>query len=146
MSVNPYPNPPVSNQNIQLTDYATHASVKAIYSSENASASSIINLTPDTTALEIAVIGGVSSLIAGGAMRFVSSVVGFAAGTSVITAAGSANLDHFIPLNTVLKIAVPIEKMYQAPSSMVGANIRNGLYRRVAYKSIGVASIIVTEY
>lgn len=146
MPVNPYPRLPSDTMGTPMQEYATHASVKAVYASENASTSSVITLTPDTTALEIAVFAGTSSLIAAGAMRWVSSVIGFAAGTSVITAAGSANFDHVIPNNTVLKLAVPIEKMYQAPSSMVGANIVNGLYRRVAYKSIGVASILVTEY
>jgi len=146
MSVNPYPNVPISRQNVDLQGYATHASVKAIYASENASTSSVITLTPDTTVLEIAVLAGSSSLISAGAMRWVTSVAGFNASTSVITAAGTANFDHIIPNNTVLKVAVPIEKMYQAPSSMVGANIINGLYRRVAIKSIGTASIILTEY
>lgn len=146
MSVNPYPGLPHSRGNDPMQNYVTHASVKAIYASENASASSVITLTQDTTALEIAVIGGTSSLIAAGAMRWVPSAIGFAAGTSVITAAGSANFDHVIPNNQVLKFAVPIEKMYQAPSSMAGMNIQNGLYRRVAIKSIGTASILLTEY
>lgn len=143
MSVNPYPPIPKSKSGDQMQDYATHASVKAVYASEDASTSSVITLTPDTTVLEIAAIG-VSPT--GGAMRWVSSVVGFGAATSVITAAGTANFAHVIPNNTVRKFAVPIEGMYQNPSSMVGANIQNGLYRRVAIKSFGVASVIVTEY
>ena len=146
MATNPYPSEPVSNRGSFLHDYATHASVKAIYASENATASSVITLTPDTTVLEIAVLAGTSSLISAGAMRWVTSVAGFNASTSVITAAGTANFDHIIPNNTVAKFAVPIEGMYQAPSSLVGANIVNGLYRRVAIKSIGTASVIVTEY
>ena len=146
MSVNPYPPLPHSRGGDGLQEYATHASVKARYASENAAVSSVINLTPDTTVLEIAVVAGTSSLISAGAMRWVPSVIGFAAGTSVITVVGTANFDHIIPNNTVRKFAVPIERMYQAPSSLVGANITNGLYRRVAYKSIGVTSILVTEY
>ena len=129
-----------------MQEYVTHASVKAIYASENASTSSVITLTPDTTVLEIAVLSGTSSLISAGAMRWVTSVAGSNASTSVITAAGSANFDHVIPINTVFKFAVPVEKIYQEPSSMVGINIQNGLYRRVAIKSIGTASILVTEY
>lgn len=143
MSVNPYPTPPMSRGQVPIWDAATHASVKAIYASENASASSVINLTPDTTFVEITAIG---ALPTAGAMRWVTSVAGFDASTSVITAAGSANFDHVIPNNTTVKIAVPIEKMYQAPSSMVGANIQNGLYRRIAIKSIGVASVLMNEY
>ena len=143
MSVNPYPPLPHSRAGDGLQEYATHASVKAIYASENASTSSVITLTPDTTAIEIIAIG--AAPIAG-VMRWVASVTGFGAATSVISAAGTANFDHVIPNNTVVKIAVPIEKMYQAPSSLEGANITNGLYGRVAIKSIGVASVLLTEY
>jgi hypothetical protein len=139
MSVNPYPFLPRDKGNEAMQNYATHASVKAVYASENASASSVITLTPDTTVLEIAAIGASPT---GGVMRWVRT-----ADTqgSVISAVGG-NFAHVIPGNSVRKFAVPIEVMYQAPSSMVGANIQNGLYRRVAIKSIGVASVLLTEY
>lgn len=140
MATNPYPNEPISKQGSFLHDYVTHASIKAVYASENASTSSVITLTPDTTVLEIAAIGASPT---GGAMRWVRTADTQA---SIISAAGTANFAHVITNNTVRKFAVPIEVMYQAPSSMVGANILNGLYRRVAIKSIGVASVIVTEY
>jgi hypothetical protein len=136
MSVNPYPFLPKDKGGSSMTDYATHASVKATYAAENGSASSVITLTPDTTALEIA------AQTTGAVMRWVRTTDG--AG-SVISAAGG-NFAHVIPPNTVRKFAVPIETMYQAPSSMVGANIVNGLYRRVAIKSIGVGSVLLTEY
>lgn len=140
MAVNPYPNTPMSTGVIPLHGYATHASVKAQYASENASASSVITLTPDTTVVEIAAIGASPT---GGVMRWVRVADTTA---SVVSAAGSANFAHVIGNNTVRKFAVPIEVVYQAPSSMVGANIENGLYRRLAIKSIGVASVLVTEY
>ena len=136
MATNPYPTPPISKGMIQLTDYATHASVKAVYASENGATSSVITLTPDTTTVEIATLG------TGAVMRWVR-VAETAA--SVVSAAGG-NLAHVIPANTVRKFAVPVEVMYQAPSSMVGANIQNGLYRRVAFKTIGIASVFLTEY
>ena len=143
MSVNPYPQIPISRTGTDMQNWAVHASVKARYASENASASSVITLTPDTTALEIIAIG---ALPTAGAMRWVYSSDGTTAATSVITAAGTANFDHVIPNNTVVKLAVPIESLYQAPSSMVGANVQNGLFRRVAIKAIGVASVLVTEF
>lgn len=144
MSVNPYPNLPHDRGNVAMQHYATHASIKAIYASENASASSTITLSPDTTALEIAAVGASP---AGGVMRWVRvGETAAAPATSVISAAGTANFAHVIPANTVRKFAVPIEVVYQAPSSLVGANIVNGLYRRIAIKSFGVASVIVTEY
>lgn len=143
MSVNPYPNLPRDKGGLGMQNYATHASVKGIYASENASTSSVITLTEDTTAIEIAAIGASPT---GAVMRWVTSVAGFNASTSVISAAGTANFDHVIPNNQVVRFAVPIEKMYIAPSSISGANIENGLYRRVAIKSIGIASVILTEY
>lgn len=143
MATNPYPILPRDKGLEAMQDYATHASVKAIYASENGAVSSVITLTPDTTVLEIVSIG---SAPAGGAMRWVKTGDASTAATSVITAAGTANFNHVIPGNVVMKFAVPIETMYQAPSSMVGANIQNGLYRRVAIKSFGVSSVLLTEY
>ena len=145
--INPYPNLPHDKGQQPMQNYGTHASVKAIYASENASASSVITLTEDTTVIEIAVIAGTSSIISGGVMRWVTSVAGSNASTSVISAAGTANFDHVIGNNTVAKFAVPIERQdTNAFASVQGANRANGLYRRVAIKSIGVTSVLLTEY
>lgn len=143
MATNPYPVLPTEKMGREMQGWATHASIKAVYASENASASSVITLTPDTTSIEITAIGAEPTA---GVMRWVRVGDGTGAATSVISAAGTANFDHVIPNNTTVKIAVPIEVMYQAPSSMVGANIQNGLYRRVAIKAIGVASVIINEF
>ena len=140
MATNPYPQLPTDRQGVPMQEWATHASVKATYAAENAAVSSVITLTPDTTSLEITTVG---ALPTAGVMRWVRVADSQA---SIISAAGTANFAHVIPNNTVRRFAVPIEVMYQAPSSMVGANIINGLYRRVAIKSIGVASVIINEY
>lgn len=141
--INPYPNLPRDKGQESMQEYATHASIKAVYASENASASSVITLTEDTTALEIITIGAAATA---GVMRWVSSVAAFGAATSVISAAGTANFDHVLPNNTTVKLAVPIEFQATNPQSVQGANRLNGLYRRVAIKSIGVASVLLTEY
>ena len=125
-----------------MQNFATNASIKGIYASENASASSIITLTHDTTMIEVAAIG---ALPTAGVMRWVTSVAGFNASTSVISAAGTANFDHVIPNNAVLRIAVPIETNPQT-GSVQGINRELGLYRRVAIKSIGVASVLLVEF
>lgn len=143
MATNPYPNLPRDVGQQAMQNYATHASVKAIYASENSTASSVITLTEDTTVIEIAAIGAVPT---GAVMRWVSSVVAFGAASSVISAAGTANFDHAIPGNTVLKFAVPIEFQATNPQSVQGANRLNGLYRRVAIKSTGIGSVLLTEY
>lgn len=139
MATNPYPNLPRDKGVEPMQDYATHASVKATYASDNMAASSTITLTADTTVLEIA------SAAPGAVMRWVRIGETAATGTSVVSGAGG-NFAHVIPANTVRKFAVPIEVMYQAPSSQVGANIQNGLYRRVAFKSMGASSVMLTEY
>ena len=143
--MNYLPNLPRDKGDQPMQHFATNASVKAIYASENASASSVITLTHDTTMIEIAVLAGTSSLISAGAMRWVTSVAGSDASTSVITAAATRNFDHIIPNNTVLKVAVPIETNPQT-GSVQGINRELGLYRRVAIKSIGVASVLLTEF
>jgi|SRR3990167_377696 len=142
--INPYPNLPYEKGGTAMQNYGTHASVKAVYASENASTSSVITLTQDTTAIEIAAVGASPT---GAVMRWVTSVAGSNASTSVISAAGTANFDHVIANNTVVKFAIPIERQdTNAFASVQGANRANGLYRRVAIKSIGVASVLLTEY
>lgn len=116
--------------------------VKAIsrYMSENATVSSVITLTADTTAIEIS---------AGGTPVAMQWVLATDTQASVVAIAGAtANFDHTIPSNAVRRFVVPIEGINNAQgySSMVGANIANGLFRRVAYKTQGVASVMVTEY
>ena len=132
----------MSNNGIPIWDAVTHASVKGIWASDNKSVSSIIILTPDTTFLEVGAFGS------GAAVKFLTQAVvdSSVAGTSVITVAGTANADHFIAPNTVAKVAIPISTVYQGASSMVGANVRNGLFRHVAIKSVGASSVLVNEF
>src|SRR3990167_9028045 len=136
--INPYPNLPRDKGQQAMQDFPAAASLLAVYASENASASSVISVTHDTTIVEIAAVGGPA------VMRFVSSVVAFGAATSVISAAGTANFDHVIPTATVRRFALPIERFDTNPTSVQGANRMNGLYNRVAIKSIGVASVLLT--
>lgn len=105
------------------------------YTSENASVSSVVTLTDSTTVLEVAAIGTAAVL------RFVPSTDTQA---SVISAAGTANYDVIIPPNTVRKVVLPIERI--GTSSIVGAGVQAGTYRRVAWKSTGIGSIMATEY
>lgn len=118
--------------------------IKAVlqYLSENGTASSVITLTENTTAIEIA------AQTQPVAMRWVRVTDAATAATSVIAVAGaSSNFDHIIPANTFRRFVVPIEvNNPQGYGSFVGANIENGLFRRVAYKTQGVASVMVNEY
>lgn len=102
---------------------------------ENATASSVITLTDNTTAIEVA------AQSTAAAIRWVAANDTQA---SVVSAVSGTNYDHIIPANMMRRFVVPIESMPQ--SSTVGANVQNGLYKRVALKSIGVGSVLLAEF
>lgn|SRR3990167_2441399 len=105
--------------------------------SENATVSSVISLTHDTTSIEIAAIGGTAS------MRWVTTGDTQA---SIVTIAGStSNFDHVITTGTVRRFVVPRESAPN-PQSVQGVNRLNGLYQRVAYKTAGIASVMLGEF
>src|SRR5882724_9410493 len=105
------------------------ASAISRYVTENGTASSVLTLTQDTTAIEVAT-GGTAAVI-----RWVATSDTQA---SVVAIAGAtANFDHEIPANAWRRFVVPVEQFVQQ-TSLVGANRLNGLYQRVAIKSQGV--------
>jgi hypothetical protein len=135
--------------NNQIPHFLSPPAVKAIarHTSENNAASSVLTLTENTTAIEIAANNG------NAIMRWVptsdttASVIGVAGAT--------ANYDHVIPAGQVRRFVVPIEvsnngvQIGATITSYVGANIENGLYRRVAVKGGGLVvtgSVLTTEY
>ena len=134
---------PVGN-NQMLIQVQTPAPFKAIsqYYSENGVASSVVTLTENTTAIEIA--AGQSAVL----MRWVYRADAATAATSVL----ATNWDHAIPANQVRRFVVPIEisnngvQVGATITSMVGANIENGLFRRVAYKNTSIGSVMTSEY
>src|SRR3990167_6061043 len=131
------PNVPRDKSSDQIDGtFLSNASVLAMYGSENSSASSVISLTHDTTALEVAATGGAA------VMRWVRVAETQA---SVVSAASGANFSHVIPSGEVRKFVVPIETNPQT-GSVQGVNRELGLYRRVAIKSIGIASVLVAEF
>lgn len=114
--------------------------VKTVLSriSENATTSSVITMTANTTALEVAT-QGTSALI-----RWITVADTEA---SVFGNASVMNFDHVIPPNTMRRFVIPIEvNNPQGYGSMVGANIENGLFRRYAWRTQGVASVFSNEY
>lgn len=111
----------------------------------NQLASSVVTLTQDTTAIEIAT-GG-----AGGALlKWIATTdtVGSVYSISSVGATFPANFDHAIPAATVRRFVVPVESMPATGyGSVQGANRENGLYRRVAIVSGGgISSVLLTEY
>jgi len=108
-----------------------------------AGTSSILNLSDNTTAVEIGAVGATAFIRWVGFSDAQNSV----AATSVISAEGTANFDHAITTGTVRRFVVPIERAYTAnPSSQVGAAVANGLFRYLAIKTSGGGSVLATEY
>lgn len=141
MSVNPYKQLPRDKGGEPMQEFATPFKAVAQSNWENIGASSYLSLSPNTTTIEITAVGTAA------AIRWIATTDTQA---SVVTnAAGTPNFDNIIAVNTTRRFAVPIEAMYQAPSSMVGANIQNGLYRRVALKTATLStpsSVLVSEF
>ncbi len=108
------------------------------FSSENATVSSVISVTHDTTALEITAVNTT------GFMRFVTT--GDTQASIVAIAGATANYDHVIPAGTVRRFVIPRESAGSGQASVQGVNRAEGLYQRVAYKSAGISSVLVAEY
>lgn len=105
------------------------------YSDEVANVSSVITLTDRTVQLEVAAVGSPAFL------RWIPTSDTQA---SVVVGVTSPNYDHVIPAGQLRRFVVPQEN--QGTSSISGANVMNGLYRRVAYMTSGAGSVLASEY
>lgn len=109
---------------------------KQRFLSENGTASSVMTVNDGTTVVEIGAVG---------VPAYIRWIARTDTQASVVAIAGStANFDDYIPSNTTRIFPIPIETI--GTSSIVGANIANGLYNRYAVKSAGVGSIISVEF
>ena len=110
---------------------------------ENASASSILLLTHDTTEIHVAA----SGQNVAGKWLTQATVDSSVAGTSVISAAGTANFDFLVANNTVQRLVVPIATSNQNYGSIMGVNRREGLYPAVALKTFaGTGSVLTLQF
>lgn len=144
MSVNPYKNLPHDKGNVPMQEFPAPYLAKTRHTKENATVSSVVSVSHDTTSIEVAASGGFAVAIRWVPTSETAAVSPFA---SIITLAGAtSNYDHVIAKDTVRRFAIPIEVMATNNSSMVGANRTNGLYQRVAFKSMGIASVLLSEF
>lgn len=107
----------------------------ARYINENGSSSSVLTFNDNTTVIEIAANGGPAI------MKWIPTTD---TSGSVFGSVLGANYDHVVSKDTVRRFVIPRES--QGVASIVGANIQNGLYRRVAVRSMGVSSVMTAEY
>lgn len=129
------PLPKDSGSNEALQGYPAPFVALQARTSENATASSVISLTDRTTALEVTAVGATAAL------KWIPTT---STNPSVFSAAATANYDHIIPSGTMRRFVVPQET--RGVASIAGANIMNGLYQRVAYATMGVGSVLSSEF
>lgn len=130
------PDTPISKDGIHKVGYVPAKIALANTTNENASASSVIALTHDTTELEVSAVG---QWIAG---RWAANQA-----ASVVTAVASPAYDFVVPSGESRRYVVPIQTFVGNSSSIQGVNRANGLYQNVAFKTLaGNGSVLLGEY
>jgi hypothetical protein len=125
---------PMGNNMVPQYDAPAIASTVAMYAKDNASASSVITLTQDTTDIEVAANGG-------------PAIIKWIRTTDTQASVTTTGFDFVVAKDTVRHFVVPVEtQTAQGYSSVQGANRENGLYQRLAFKGTGISSVYVTEY
>ncbi len=138
MSANYAKNIPRDQGGANMTEWPAPVKAQARYYRDNSTASSVITLTDNTTQIEVG-----TSASGGAIIRWIP--VTETAGVSPFGSVLSTNFDHYVPPSAVRQFVVPRE--VSGVASIVGLNIQNGLYRRVAVITSGpVSSVITTEY
>lgn len=139
---------PVGGNQVPL--YGSPATFKAIeqYTNENATASSVITLTDNTTAIEVST-GGTQAFVRWVPATETAAISPF--GSVIAIAGATANYDFVVPANTVRRFVLPQEltankTVGATTTSVVGQRVEYGLYARVAVKTAGIASVMVAEY
>ena len=126
------------NGNI-LDHWPAPKKANAVYTNENATVSSVISLSHDTTQIEITTVGAPAFI------RWISASDG--AGSVIGLAGSTANYDHACESANTRQFIVPIESGgLNAIGSVVGVNRQAGLYQRVAIKTAGIGSVMLAEY
>lgn len=149
MSSNYSPATPVDKYGNVKNFYSPAKVSLASTTRENASTSSILLLSHDTTEISITGFSGVGGSVVGIAGKWISraNLDASVAATSVITAAGSANYDFIVPTGMTINFVVPISTNPQTFNSVQGINRDQGLFPAIAFKSTtgGAASVLTVE-
>lgn len=128
---------------VEMQKYPPAVRSQEQYTSENAVASSVVSLQPNTGHMEIGAFGGQGIVIRWVPLTETASV---APRASVVASGLGANYDHWIAPGTVRQFAVPKETMGQMTPGQVGSV--NGLFQRIAWINAGAtaSSVIAVEY
>lgn len=136
---NPYTEQSHDKSGEAMPEFALPKTAASTIGSENAAVSSVITLTDNTTTVEVGAFG------TGAVVKWIT--IGDTESSVVSAGAGGGNYDVIIPLNYIRRLPVPMEVTPTASSlSGGGANSANGLYKRLAYKTLGIGSILTVQY
>lgn len=115
-----------------------------VYQKENAVASSVISLTPNTSAVEVGAFGGQGVVIRWVPISETAAAAG--AKASVVASGLGANFDHWVPPSQFRRFVVVKETIGQAAGGQVGSV--NGLYQRLALINAGAtaSSVLLSEF
>lgn len=143
MSVNYAKNLPRDIGGAPMQEYPAPATAVASWQKENAVVSSVININPNTTTIEVGAFGGQGAVIRWVPLTENASVAGYKA--SIVASGLGANFDHFIPASNVRKFVVPRETQ-GAMTGQTGSV--HGLYQRLAWINAGAtaSSVIASEF
>lgn len=133
---------PIDKQGTAMTNFPAPFKAQARNSNTNIILSSLITLTDNTTQVEVGTSGAQGVVI-----RWIPSTetAGVSPFGSVISSGVGANFDHYVPANTLRTFVIPKEGV--GTSSIVGANIMNGLFNRMAVNAAGGASsVLLAEF
>lgn len=133
---------PQDEQGISMQELPTPFPAVARVTTENAVSSSVISLNPNTTSIEIGVIGGTGAVIRWVPLTETAAVAPFA---SAISSGLGANFDHLIPAGTYRRFVIPRETQ-GAVAGQAGSI--HGLYQRVARinATTVASSVLVSEF
>ena len=124
---------PIDREGTKMLSSPSDALALATLARDNASASSVTSFNDNTTVVEVTAVG------TGAAIKWAANQA-----TSVVTAAGTANFDNYVAVDTTRLLVIPRQSI--GTSSIVGLNIQAGLYNAVATKSSGVGSVLLNQY
>lgn len=140
-----YANPtPRDKGGSEMQEWPAPIRASVVSVSDNAVASSVISLQPNTTQIEVSAVGG------GAVIRWVPlTETAAAAGpkASVVASGLGANFDHHIPAGQLRQFVVPRETQGIGTGTLqVGSTY--GLYQRVATinASSAPASVIIVQF
>lgn len=136
---------PVDKNDTKMQEFPAPFPAIGVYNTDNALASSVISLTPNTTTLEVAAVGGQGVVIRWVPLTETAAAAG--AKASVVSSGLGANFDHFIPANGYRRFVVPKETQgFGTGTLQIGSTF--GLYQRVARINAGTtaSSVLLSEF